>query len=389
MIGSKKLRPWFSLDEVAQYLTTLDGNNVSVADVIRFALDEHLKLSLRLITPAKARPGFRLPTEEESLAFMAEVAEVPHEVVGKELRGGECITLPAPVSGEVASAFALDEGEDDDCGQEIGLIVENYVVSLEGIVDLLLLSDGRQVVEDMYQALIGLPPAYRQFDKGVYFEGQGRAVYQLQEHFNEVVFKRRQLARTDNLRRYIEDNNFSAAHAKKYLAREDSYRQAHLRHQKQTLTMRKYMPAGSIPLDSALVIRAESLATFVAKLNSNLSAADVGVVSAAPGASTPSLLDAEQAPPRTIAGERGEEVEEPKPRTSENWKIRIQAEATRMILNGRKQGAQPKPYSIVEDLARWCVKNNVLTTTGIHPSAGYIRIHVLSGKHWTMPKWET
>lgn len=69
-----------------------------------------------------------------------------------------------------------------------------------------------------------------------------------------------------------------------------------------------------------------------------------------------------------------------------DWKIMIQAEAARMIIDGRKSGAQPVVHSIIDDLARWCKNNNVRTSSGIFPSAGYIRTHVLSAKHWTTPK---
>lgn len=382
------LKRWFLLEEVAQQLTSLTAKNVAVADVLRLALDAHLKLSLRLIGPVKARPGYRVPTEEESLAFMVEVAEStePLKVISRGQLGGECITLAAPVSGEVASEFALHQGDyddDDSYGTEIGLIVESYVVTLDGVVDLVLLSDGRRVVEDMHQALIGLPQASPCFDKGVYFAGQGRAIYQLQEPFSEIVSEGRQLARAANLRHYIEDNNFSAEQAKKYLAKEADRRQAHLRHQKQTPTTLKYMPASTLPLDSVLVVRAESLATFLVKMNLNFNAANVGVLSAAPG--SPPLLDAEQEFPSILVEQRRDEAEDLRNGTLDNWKIRIQAEATRMILSGREQGAQPKPFSIINDLARWCVKNNVVTPTGVHPAAGYIRTHVLSGNHWKAP----
>jgi len=70
------------------------------------------------------------------------------------------------------------------------------------------------------------------------------------------------------------------------------------------------------------------------------------------------------------------------------WKMQIQAEATAMFKRLRKAGAQPKVHSVVESLAVWCRKNGVKTGTGIYPSAGYIRTHVLSSKHWTPPAWE-
>ena len=68
-----------------------------------------------------------------------------------------------------------------------------------------------------------------------------------------------------------------------------------------------------------------------------------------------------------------------------NWKMQIQAEATAHVLRLRKLGCNPTRHSILDDLATWCIKNNVRTDTGIHPRASYLRTHVLGGKHWDVP----
>lgn len=75
----------------------------------------------------------------------------------------------------------------------------------------------------------------------------------------------------------------------------------------------------------------------------------------------------------------------------ENWKMKVQAEATQMIVRGRTHGAQPVVHSILDDLVRWCRENGVKTQDGegVFPSAGYLRTHVLSSKHWTPPKMGT
>jgi len=72
--------------------------------------------------------------------------------------------------------------------------------------------------------------------------------------------------------------------------------------------------------------------------------------------------------------------------TPPNWKMQIQAEATALFKRQRKAGAQPTVYSIVDSLAKWCRDNGVKTDSDLFPSAGYIRTHVLSRKHWTPPR---
>lgn len=68
-----------------------------------------------------------------------------------------------------------------------------------------------------------------------------------------------------------------------------------------------------------------------------------------------------------------------------HWKMRIQAEATRLMLSLRKSGASPTVASILGKLVAWCQENDIKTDGGITPSAGYLKTHVLGGKHWKRP----
>ena len=73
------------------------------------------------------------------------------------------------------------------------------------------------------------------------------------------------------------------------------------------------------------------------------------------------------------------------PIQTNNWRMRIQAQATSHILALRKSGANPTVHSIINDIHTWCVQNSVRSSRGVIPSPGYIRTHVLGGKHWTPP----
>ena len=74
-----------------------------------------------------------------------------------------------------------------------------------------------------------------------------------------------------------------------------------------------------------------------------------------------------------------------KKRASTNWKMQIQIEATARTLRLRQSGASPTRHSILGDMVKWCRDNNVKTDGKILPSAGYLRTHVLGGKHWDVP----
>lgn len=69
-----------------------------------------------------------------------------------------------------------------------------------------------------------------------------------------------------------------------------------------------------------------------------------------------------------------------------NWKMLIQAEATALILRLRNSGANPTKHSILGSMAQWCLANGIKTDGGIFPSEGYLRTHVLGGRHWDVPR---
>ena len=68
-----------------------------------------------------------------------------------------------------------------------------------------------------------------------------------------------------------------------------------------------------------------------------------------------------------------------------NWRLRVQGEATKRMIALRKTGSNPTVLSILKDIHTWCVQNNVKTPRGIVPSEGYIRTHALGGRYWSPP----
>lgn len=68
------------------------------------------------------------------------------------------------------------------------------------------------------------------------------------------------------------------------------------------------------------------------------------------------------------------------PQPSDNWKMRIQAQAAILWRATIATGATPTKNNIKTDLAKWCRENNVTTDSSIFPSEDYIYRHVL--RHW-------
>ena len=56
-----KIREWMSVPAAAQHLTTAFQEEVTPADVLRFALDGSLTLSVRFVNKCDALPGQLVP----------------------------------------------------------------------------------------------------------------------------------------------------------------------------------------------------------------------------------------------------------------------------------------------------------------------------------------
>lgn len=71
--------------------------------------------------------------------------------------------------------------------------------------------------------------------------------------------------------------------------------------------------------------------------------------------------------------------------TKINWKMRIQVEATTLCQRLYANNANPSRTDLADSMATLCKKNNIKTSTGVFPSRGYIRAHVLGSKYWNFP----
>lgn len=85
----------------------------------------------------------------------------------------------------------------------------------------------------------------------------------------------------------------------------------------------------------------------------------------------------------------GDQAQPDKPSTSpEHWMMKIQAEATSRWKEQRAMGCNPTRRSMKDELAKWCREENILTASGINPSADYIYRHVIAKRVWRSPRNE-
>jgi hypothetical protein len=142
-----KLKEWLTVADAARHLSILFDEKVSDADVLRLALDGHLKLSVRFMDPSQALCGTIQTVEKPSECF------------------------------DPTSIGDVDEREDRIRKEKRVLIsaLDNRALDIEGeyhidgVWDLLMLGGERAYVEDTYQTMINGPGVYPwHFDAGIY-----------------------------------------------------------------------------------------------------------------------------------------------------------------------------------------------------------------------------
>jgi hypothetical protein len=124
------LKKWLTVEDAARHLAIVMGEEVTEADVLRLALDGHLKLSVDFVNGTKARLGKIVPTSEAKM------------VQGVPLKNGEpCEPY------EIALGLKLN-------GSEI-VQFDEKVVPIYGIWDLLMIGNERIDIEFKYYQIIG------------------------------------------------------------------------------------------------------------------------------------------------------------------------------------------------------------------------------------------
>jgi hypothetical protein len=152
-----KLLDWLTLPDAATHLSLLFGEEVTVAQILRLALDGRLRLSVRFVNSATAYVGRRIPIDE------AEFREV------RAIDGIGSVRLykgPTLFSGDVKTHV---------------IELEDEIVELSGLYDLPMIGDERLDVEHAYQHLTGGPSVTDVTLDGAFVEGKDGELYQLRE----------------------------------------------------------------------------------------------------------------------------------------------------------------------------------------------------------------
>jgi hypothetical protein len=197
------LKPWFTVSEASNYLTTVFGEDVRSHDVLRFALDGHLKVSVRFVNDTYAVAGKVVPREDAEW-FVSPSIDGEGEV-------------------EIANGTVLPDGK--------GVVVwSRDLRRISGVWDLPLVGAERLDVEHLFQRMTEGPDLEFININGTFVTGPDGIWLELVERFS--------------------DEMLAAMHSRE-APRHDAD---------------NYFPAATLPSDSEIVVRTAALRAFEDKV---------------------------------------------------------------------------------------------------------------------------
>ncbi|MEJ1098570.1 MULTISPECIES: hypothetical protein [unclassified Pseudoxanthomonas] len=230
------LKEWLTLDEAAQHLSAVFQENVSIADLYRFALGKHLVLSANFVNHGRARLGRKMAIRDAGFRVMPSLSQ------GEET--GIRLSISETALPEFEAWLERDPSrkqllESKDYPEKMVLLNGNqisatecisfskHVSSIDGLWDLPMIGAERLDIEHALQQEVGGPPIELMHLDGTYVCDDSGQFAWLQEHWN--------------------DNEYATEAMRKKPWSDSS----------------AYFPAGGIPKDVVVVVRPSKLLEFI------------------------------------------------------------------------------------------------------------------------------
>ncbi|MCQ4278347.1 hypothetical protein NA643_04555 [Pseudomonas stutzeri] len=261
-----KLKKWLTIKDAAKRLSISAGEKVTEADVLRFALDGHLKLSVYFVNHAVARRGEIVPFEDTNWTLIPQLFNTPGVVFLESEPEAPAITAPRqlqklwqenPKSADLGLTplmTSLAAGHD----QYINL--EEDIFHIRGDVwDLPLIGNERLDVEHAYQQKTKGPAVTLQGIDGAFVRDE-TYIYQLQDSYEDNPYLAGTRASFKWLTQLFHGDEKQRDEAKELLQKHDEDRKEFLEGES------RYYPAGGLPDGSVLIVRTSSLRELEEKL---------------------------------------------------------------------------------------------------------------------------
>lgn len=243
-------KEWLTLPEAADHLSTIFAQKISEADVLRLALDGHLRLSVNLVNGAQARRGKVVGPEG------MEWDEIPAGLVASLKKGVEEVDAK-PI--RYLKSLCIDEGR--------FLNLEQTVSSIWGVWNIPMLGGDRLDVEHRYQVSTGGPDITVTNLEGAFVESlDGLEFCQLQASFDDNEFQAGSNASGAAIEEHIRVNDVSPDRAEELRAKHKIDRAAFRSNEAKKPWSERFYPAGGLPDDAIYVVRTQELVSLQEKV---------------------------------------------------------------------------------------------------------------------------
>lgn len=252
-----QMKEWLTIQDAARHLSNSLSEVVSEADVLRLALDGHLKISVNFVNRVPACRGKIVPVND------SEYQAAPR----LEITRGKIQRYKLP--------FLVSNGR----GKNV-IELENVVFALAGVYDLPMIGFERQFIEQQYHNLTSIctVPALEpcaivvkhESLGGVLVECRDGTICQIQENFNNDNNQPGSIAQLPRLDEYVETEKSEGAQSILKLNKYEQDQKIFMgtnssNHDHDNLNF--YFCAFGMPADCVLVVRTEALRHLEESIN--------------------------------------------------------------------------------------------------------------------------
>jgi hypothetical protein len=182
-----KLKEWLTLEEAANHISTVFGEPVTLADIYRLSLDEHLQISVYFLGGAKAKKG-KFIKKEDVVFWDKELVSDSH---GKPL-----VRSLSPFTQEI------------ELSEDRWASLDSEVVTISGLWDLSMVGSEALDIARRYQKEISGSEVCENCLRGVFLH-QGDLVCQLHSLFYDSQYYENSIATEEKFEEYITSNQLT------------------------------------------------------------------------------------------------------------------------------------------------------------------------------------
>lgn len=262
------LKNWLTIQETAKHLTVVFGEEISEADVLRFALDGHLTLSVNLVNHTRAKVGKVVGWSETKWEIFPKELTLNKDVKTLDTFK-DLSSIPANAAEQIQKIpkkdrkhfFSFVSSLCIDITNRKFINLDDKVSSIDGIWDLPMLGSEELDIEHKYQMLTDGPAVTLQNLEGTFLQRGNLTICQLQESFDDNEYHDGSKALLEKIKLHISIDKIPEVEAQKLLNMHKEEREKYLKKRKENPN-NDYYPAGGLPDDAVIVVRTDELRRF-------------------------------------------------------------------------------------------------------------------------------